>query len=231
MVRSDGSVKIIDFGFGKMVSESQNFDKSVSLNWWCDLPEEFSRQVYDFSTEVYFVGKLFEGFIRDNDIDQFKYKGMLAKMCERDQNSRVKRFSDVAKTIQSDLFLQIDFGDKEMVCYRRFSDSLENHITKIESGADYVDDVDRVVTALENAHRSFMLEEYVPDCATVIRCILRGSYYYRKKDFNVCIVRDFLNMMKSFSTEKRRIVLSNLHTRLDAIARYENTTDDNYLPF
>ncbi|MFH1498894.1 MAG: protein kinase, partial [Verrucomicrobiota bacterium] len=33
MVDASGVVKIIDFGFGKMVSPSGDFDKSISLNW------------------------------------------------------------------------------------------------------------------------------------------------------------------------------------------------------
>ena len=45
MVREDGTVKIIDFGFGKQVFYESDFDKSISLNWWCVLPNEFSKQV------------------------------------------------------------------------------------------------------------------------------------------------------------------------------------------
>ncbi|MCG8345022.1 MAG: protein kinase family protein [Chlorobiales bacterium] len=233
MVRNDGVLKIIDFGFGKMVSDSEDFDKSVSLNWWCEPPAEFSDRIYDFSTEVYFVGKLFERFIRENSIDQFKYKAMLGRMCEVDPSSRVQRFADIVKTIQNNMFFQIDFGEAEMTCYRRFADLLELHITKIESEAGYVDDVDRVINALENAYRTFMLEEIVPDSAAVTRCFLGGSYYYRKRGIEVEAVRDFLHMMKSLSTEKRRIVLSNLHTRLDTITRYAKSEEDTIdsLPF
>jgi len=231
MVRDDGLLKIIDFGFGKQVNAIADFDKSVSLNWWCELPAEFSDKLYDYRTEVYFVGKLFERFILENNIDQFKYKMMLNKMCEHDPASRVQCFADVTRTIQNDLFLQIDFSDVEMDYYRRFSDLMEGHVTKIETDADYVKDVDRVLTNLENAYRSFMLEETVPNSATVTRCFLSGSYYFKKKGFDVQVVKDFLHMLKSFSTEKQRIVLSNLHTRLDAIARYAESDIADDIPF
>jgi eukaryotic-like serine/threonine-protein kinase len=42
MVRDDGVVKIIDLGFGKKVQEPFDFDKSISLNWWCEPPKEFA---------------------------------------------------------------------------------------------------------------------------------------------------------------------------------------------
>lgn len=68
MVRSDGILKIIDLGFGKSIDNSQGFDKSITLNWWCDTPEEFRESKYDYQTEVYFVGKLFEGIIQEHEI-------------------------------------------------------------------------------------------------------------------------------------------------------------------
>ncbi|MCG2661366.1 MAG: protein kinase family protein [Kiritimatiellae bacterium] len=233
MVRGDGVVKIIDFGFGKQIQDSKDFDKSVSLNWWCELPIEFSSQVYDFRTEVYFVGKLFERFIQENHIDNFKYTTMLGKMCELDPTVRIQRFADVTKAIQSDMFFEIDFGDEEMACYRSFADCVDQHITKIENKTEYVDDVERLQAALENAYRKFMLEETVPDSAVVTRCVVSGSYHYRQKGFPVKVVRDFLHMLKSSAPEKKRIILSNLHTRLDAISRYDEaaTDDSDSLPF
>lgn len=233
MVRDDGMLKIIDFGFGKVVSKSDDFDKSITLNWWCEKPAEFHEQVYDFGTEVYFVGKLFERFIRENNIGQFKYKSMLARMCKIDPRARVRCFADVMKAIQNDMFFQIDFGEEEMACYRKFADSLEQYIAKIENEAGYVDDVDKVIKSLDNVYRKFMLEEIVPDSALVMRCILKGSYYYHKKGIKVEVVRDFLHMIKSLLPERKRIVLSNLHTRLDTITRYAKSDDwqKDELPF
>ena len=232
MVRNDGIVKIIDFGFGKQAIADSDFNKSVSLNWWCELPAEFSDQIYDFRTEVYFVGKLFEGFIQEYQISNFKYLAMLNKMCEHNPDVRIERFSDVTKGIQSDMFFEIGFNDDEIYYYRNFADEMVQHITKIDDQASYANDVDRVQNAIENAYRQFMLEETVPDSAVIIRCILNGSYFYQKKRFPVQAVKDFLHLLKSSSPEKKRIIFSNLRTRLDSIARYAdapNVSDD--LPF
>lgn len=233
MVRSDGIVKIIDFGFGKRIENSKDFDKSISLNWWCELPTEFSNTIYNFATEVYFVGKLFERIIQENQIENFKYKTMLGKMCGREPSTRIQRFADVTKAIQSDMFFEIDFGDEEIAHYRNFADSMEQHITKIKNEAEYVHDVSRVQTALENAYRSFMLETTVPDSARVIRCFLSGSYHCRERGFPVQAVSDFLRLFKSCAAEKKRIILANLHTRLDGIERYDELSPNNYddLPF
>jgi serine/threonine protein kinase len=66
LVSSEGILKIIDLGFGKRVNTSLDFDKSITLNWWCATPDEFRFKRYDFTTEVYFVGKLFEQLIDAN---------------------------------------------------------------------------------------------------------------------------------------------------------------------
>jgi serine/threonine-protein kinase len=232
MVNVDGNVKIIDFGFGKQVRETLDFDKSVSLNWWCELPNEFSDCVYDFKTEVYFVGKLFERIIHDNEIDQFKYKAMLGNMCERDPGARIQGFVDIEKEIQSDRFYVIGFSEEERTRYRNFADCIVEHIIKLANSAKYQDNMEKIQIRLENAYRSFMLEEYVPNSALIIRCIIDGSYYYKKNDFPVDAVEEFLHLLKSSSLEKKRIIFSNLHTRLDSITRYDpEKADMEDLPF
>jgi len=43
MVRDDGVLKIIDLGFGKKIEQTADFDRSISLNWWCERPLESKR--------------------------------------------------------------------------------------------------------------------------------------------------------------------------------------------
>jgi serine/threonine-protein kinase len=78
MVTDDGIVKIIDLGFGKKIVAPDDFKKSISLNWHCSPPEEVLKSMYDFRTEIYFVGRLFEKLIADNCITDFKYDSLLS---------------------------------------------------------------------------------------------------------------------------------------------------------
>ena len=52
-----------------------------------------------------------------------------------------------------------------------------------------------------------------------------------KQGTQVSEVRDFLHLLKSSPETKRRIILSNIHTRLDAISRYENDPFAEDVPF
>ena len=223
MVSDDGIVKIIDLGFGKEIRNSKDFKKSVTLNWWCDEPPaEFDDSRYDFGSEVYFVGKLFEKIIQENDINHFKYAELLGRMCRRNPKTRIQSFVEIETEIGNNQFFEIGFVDEELEAYRVFADSLCQHITKIENGAKYADDMTRIQTKLNDVYRSCMLEQIVPDAAIVLNCFIAGSYYYVKKNgrLPVAHLKEFLRLVKSCTEEKKRIILANLHTKFDALPHY-----------
>jgi eukaryotic-like serine/threonine-protein kinase len=230
MVRTDGLLKIIDLGFGKRIERSDDFDKSISLNWWCEPPSEFQASRYDFKTEVYFVGKLFERMIQESNIRHFKYMDTLAAMCQRNPTKRVGGFAGVERTIRNELFFEMDFSGEELQAYRRFSDALCRQVAKVESSAKYATDVDKLRVQLNDAYQRFMLEETVPDAAVVLRCFLVGMYHYRKAGLEVAIVRDFLKLLRTTADERARVILANLHTRLDSLPRYTDVAEDD-IPF
>lgn len=232
MIREDGVLKIIDLGFGKKIERSADFDKSISLNWWCEPPMEFRTARYDFRTEVYFVGKLFQKIIQDNHIANFKYMDALSAMCHRDPSSRISGFIAVEQAIGNERFFESDFDDDDLTAYRCFSEALSRQITKIESGTKYATDVPKLRAQLTDVYQRFMLEEAVPDSALVLRCFLDGMYYYRKQGLQVSVVRDFVRLVRTTADERVKVILANLHTKLDALPRYSTSevTDDD-IPF
>jgi serine/threonine-protein kinase len=233
MVTNDGTVKIIDFGFGKQVYDKEDFDKSISLNWWCEPPSEFKNEIYNFTTEVYFVGKLFEKVIREKEIEHFKYKSALHSMCSINLASRLKSFYEIRKGIQSDKFIEIEFDEKELESYRGFSSGLYGVASKIERSTKYFDDPDKIQSKIEELYKKVMLEEYIPDNSSIMRCFLNGSYYFSKNYyFSVYVLKSFVELLKSCSNEKKNIILSNLQSRLDAVERYDEKIEfDDDIPF
>ena len=139
--------------------------------------------------------------------------------------------ADIEKEIQSNRFFEIDFTEEELTAYREFADSMQASIASIETDVKYVDDIEKIQTQLEDAHRSCMLEVSVPNSASIIRCFLSGTYnYYKGGDFPVSAVKDFLRLLKSVTQEKRRIIIANLHTKLDTVTRYAKPDVDD-IPF
>lgn len=176
MVTDDGIVKIIDLGFGKRVETDVDFDKSISLNLWCQPPKEFRGGTYNFCTEVYFVGQLFQQILIAENIQHFKYAEILNRMSDSRPENRIESFSDVERAVQSDLFREIEFSDSERAVYRDFADGVTERITKLENSIRYVDDPDKIRVALQNVVRSVALEINMPDVAPLLRCFLNGEY-------------------------------------------------------
>jgi serine/threonine protein kinase len=230
LVRNDGRVKIIDLGFGKRIETSIDFDKSISLNWWCVPPPEFKQSRYDFATEVYFVGKLFEAIISDNGIETFEYPDVLRRMCAADRTDRFESFAQAQQEVQTNRFREASFSEAELEAYRSFADAITYHVTRIENGASYVVDAAKVIGTLQDVYNGVQLEERVPDSATVLRCLIQGTYYYRKEGLLVDVLRNFIRLLKGASNDKAKIILGNLHTRLDSISRYEAPNPDD-IPF
>lgn len=225
LVSNDGDLKVIDFGFGKKATKESDFDKSISLNWWCEPPIDFNQEQYSFSTEVYFVGKLFEKIIKEQDISTFKHAALLTKMCNPDPASRITSFSEVNAELSGDRFHEVEFNDYELEIYREFSRNLSAAVSKIEYDCKYIDDSELVQKKIEECYKSVMLEEYVPTNNIVVRCFLNGEYYFKKSNFfPVPSIKAFLELLRSCSKDKKNIIIINLCSRLDSINRYSKPT-------
>jgi serine/threonine-protein kinase len=230
MVDRTEQLKIIDLGFGKKITTPADYEKSITLNWWCKTPAEFVEKRYDYGTEVYFVGKLFEKLIQDNDIENFRYKDILRRMCSVEPNQRFPRFSDIQQELRNESFTNSDFSEESKLVYRKFAHALLLQIRKIESKAGYVQDMSKVLQKLDDAYRSVMLEEYAPAQSSIVSSFVNGSYY--RRDNNPMLVtcfKDFLNVLKGAGPDFQKIILANLHTRLNAVERYSQETEE--IPF
>lgn len=232
MVREDGVVKIIDLGFGKRIENVGDFGKSISLNWWCEPPAEFAQSIYDFRSEVYFVGKLFEKIINGNNIQHFKYNAALARMCAWKPEDRLATFLDAKSAIDRGQVSEVNFSGEELTDYRAFAAKLNFHLVSMAYEATYVDDVDRICSRLDAVHKNCMLEMEVPDASLVLSCFIIGAYRYRKKKFPTSALQGFVSFLKRCNAERKQIVLANIQTRLDAAPRQaESNFSDEDIPF
>ncbi len=232
MVVENGIPKIIDFGFGKNLNfENHDQKKSISLNWWCEIPPEFDEIIYDFQTEVYFVGKLFEKAIADCTLSEFKYLSIVRKMCEGDRDVRFCTFADVQRSIVEGKFSELKFSEREIQTYRYFVDGLVKLFSSIGADARYERDTNKIIDQLEVLHSSTMLDDFIAVPVKLARVFVSGPFsYFKNQSFRVTTLRYFLDMLKGLSAEKKNIVLDNLLTRLDAVERVVPDLDDD-IPF
>jgi serine/threonine-protein kinase len=232
MVGQTGQLKIIDLGFGKRVKTSADYDMSIRLNWAATIPQEFSNDTYDFTTEIYFVGKLFESLIVQNDIRDFKFTDVLRVMCSREPHLRIKSFAEVERKLGADRFADSEFSEEAVRSYRAFADSVANALAEVGDSAEYSTDLDKIQTGLSTTLRQVMLEEYVPDSRLILKHLIDGSYrYFPRNKIEVAVLREFVRLLQAVSESEKRIIIGNLHTRLDTVKRFDRNLEDEDIPF
>ena len=230
LITKDGIVKIIDFGFGKKIEFESDKYKSVSLNWWCETPNEFENEIYDEKTEIYFVGKLFEKIIKTNGIGNFLYIEELNKMIQKESEKRINSFSEIYTSIFKKIKLIDNFSDDEKEIYRNFADSLISSISKIEYNAKFYE-LPFVINKLEFVYQENMLEMYVQNVNEVISSFVDGQFYYKKKGYiYVALLKDFIDLLKRSDFEKQKILMLNINNRLKTLERYTEDYPED-IPF
>jgi serine/threonine-protein kinase len=229
IINDSGIVKIIDFGFGKRMDSLVDADKSVTLNWRYSVPLEFERKIYDYKTEVYFIGKLFEEILMNQGVENFKYLSILSEMIKPEYTNRISSFFEVSRRILGNTSEEVEFLDSEKKFYRYFAGAITNLMSKIDYNAEYISDINNILMQLEQIYRNSMLEEYIQNPSSLIKCFVNGQYsFFPNNLVSVSCVSDFIKLLKSTPDDKRKIIINNLWNRLDSIPRRDFAED---LPF
>lgn len=228
MVTADGTVKIIDFGFGKEIDFSNN-EKSISLNWIASKPNEFNQKIYNTQTEIYFVGKMFEDIINNIPNISFKYKSILNKMIVKDNNLRIKSFFDVYREIINTGKDSNNFNMYEKIKYKKFANILLDSTSMIATDVSYNSNLSEIIQNLKKLHSNSILEEHIQNPDKLIRCFLNGTNfnYFPDIKMDVGVLETFIELLDSISENKKKIIFNNLWERFNSIERYY--VDD--LPF
>lgn len=227
LVSNDGEVKIIDFGFGKNVKIEKEAPKSITLNWAYSIPEEFKNSLYDFRTEVYFIGKMFEKIISENNLPQsFKFIDVLVQMTDYNYTTRTPSFDEVFKGIIGIKAKSANFTPKEKSIYQKFANSYMSTCSVIKSSSKYIDNITTITNSLDNLIQDTILEDSIQNNPQLIKCFISGLSKYKRIKIEVSILSEFTIFWKSLTNDKKMIVLSNLWGRFNTIDR---EVDD--LPF
>jgi len=229
LVNKEGIVKIIDFGFGKII-KTPNVDdhKSISLNWWCDTPDEFQENVYNLQTDIYFIGKLIEKIIYDNQITTFKYGELLNSMIFKSPSDRIESFSKISQTLSKVANSNIIFSKEEKDTYKSFSTDLIQSLSEINGSSSYNSDINNITHRLNELYQNIMLNDILPHNPKLINIFLDGEYRYNYLNITTETIYSFYKTFTAFPKEKQNIMLNNLFSRLDGVNRYE---DDDEFPF
>jgi serine/threonine protein kinase len=230
LVTNSGNVKVIDFGFGKKIEFPSDAEKSISLNWYYDIPDEFSDSLYDRKTDIYFIGKLFEEIISKNDIGEFSYSIALKKMILPNPEKRIDSFFEVERLITNQISQDIEFTAEDKLIYQNFAVIFDYLLISLQPDCEYIRDIPEIEKNLTKIYQDNILNDYIQNPVSVSQAFLRGSYRYnRKTNISIEDVNKFLKLLKSCSQDRKVIVINNIWTRFDSYTRTKPELDD--LPF
>lgn len=221
-------IKVIDFGFGKLLNPDNCNENSVYLNWPVDrMPKELVEDdIYDNRTEIFFVGELFNHLHLPDD---FKFFKIIDKMTELDPEKRYDSFETIIKDLtQIDMFENM-FTSEERTLYQSFMDDLVKSLSCfIESNLTFYS-IEKIQNNLYDLLESQSLEKYIQRNNLLINCFVSNQYRYFNKPFiYVNKVKDFYNFFVSSSADKKKMIIENISIRLDKVPIEE---DDDFIPF
>lgn len=231
LVSENGIVKIIDFGFGKQIDFGIK-SKSITLNWRYNPPNDFKEKIYDFKTEIYFIGKLFEDIILNIENIKFKYSETISKMILIDHDKRINSFFDIYREIISQETTDFEFSNYEKKAYLDFAECIMKIYSKKSNDVEYAKNIEQIIRDLDELYKNSTLENFIQNNANLTRIFIKGNYMLLPKVlFEVEKLYSFIKLLKSISENKRKVVINNLWQRFDAIPTITVPSYNDDLPF
>lgn len=235
LIDNIGTVKVIDFGFGKRLNTNQsNEQASIFLNWSASkIPEELLKEVYNVKTEIFYVGYLIKNIIEKYNIDCFKYSALLEKMIVVNPNKRIESFELIQKEIAEQTFEDINFTNNQKMIYQEFATNFCALLCKIKDSLVVERDISVIIEKLRKVLRDNALEEYISQQQDLIECFIKSNYVYYENQILVETVKQFYDFFVKQSDTLREIILNNLYGRVGNIPIVDSTYDDELfqLPF
>lgn len=232
MIDETGSIKVIDFGFGKKMNGDQENNKaSVLLNWPASkVPREIYKEQYGAQTEIFYVGYLIKNIIEKYDIKCFKYEMLLEKMIRVDPAERMVSFEKIQNSIAEQTFEQVKFSYKEKKIYQDFASAFCDSLSKIKDNLKVERDTAVIIEKLRVILRDNSLEEYISNIEFLISTFIKSNYKYYKTRIEVEKVRGFYDFFIQQTDNVKEIILNNLYGRVANIPVI-NSVFDEELPF
>lgn len=230
MIDMNQTVKVIDFGFGKSLDNSDMNSNSVLLNWpVSSLPNEVLNNEYNHQTEIYFVGCLFKNLL-GNQIESFDFRHIIEKMVNTNPKDRYSSFNEISMRISQGIIGEINFTDEEKQIYVDFADSLERSISTHQDKLTPINNIDHILSNLEELLMHNALEHIIQENSDLINCFIINKFtYYNGVKIRVKQVMNFYNFIRELAPSKQKIVLNNILGRLANIEIKSEFDDD--LPF
>lgn len=224
-----GTVKIIDFGIGKISEKTTDGSDSlvaeINRTGSDTLPNEYYEGVYTSKTDMFYIAELFNRLLQganEQDLLDFSYHDILVRMMDKRPENRYATFVEVKEAIGKQDFINMKISQKDKDTYQTFANLVYQALADFTDEQKFNNDAEVFITKLEKVLRDNLFEDVVQKCSDVISSIVTGGYRYNR---NVYIprdvVKDFLDWFKSSTLQSQKLILANIISKLSTIAVVE----------
>jgi len=225
LIDKTGTVKIIDFGIGKMFEKEDDSKDSIAAEinrtGSDTLPQEYYDGIYTSRTDMFYLAELFnrllQGAIEPDCLD-FSYQDILDKMMEKQPEKRYESFADINEAIGKHDFINMEISQDDKDTYKAFTDLVYRALMSFIDEQKFNYDADLFITRLEKTQRDNLFEDVIQKNTDIIGSIVTSGYNYSKNVKIPCsILKDFLNWVKSSTPQSQKLILTNIISKLSTI--------------
>lgn len=226
LIDKSGTVKVIDFGIGKMAAKAEKDDTDslvteINREASDTLPQEYYDGVYTNLTDMFYLAELF-GRLMDSaencDRTDFSYNDILNKMMEKRPENRFESFAAIREAIGKHDFLNMEISDEDRRIYQNLTNLVYKSLTSYMTEPQFNTDCVTFISRLEKALTTNLFETYIQKNADVISSIVDCDYYYNNKiHISTETVRKFLDWFRASTPQSQALVLNNFISKISGI--------------
>lgn len=237
LVDKSGTVKVIDFGIGKIASKVDGGDADslvadINRATSDTLPQEYYDGIYTNLTDMFYLAELF-GRLIDNaescDRTDFSYNDILNKMIEKKPENRFESFAAIREAIGKHDFLHMQISDKDREIYQKFTNLVYESLMSYMSEPRFNTDCAIFISKLEKALTTNLFETVIQKNTDIIGSVVNCGYRYNNKvKIPNETVRKFLDWFRASTPQSQALVLNNFIAKISDIKVIDSDTE---LPF
>jgi len=236
LIDKTGTVKIIDFGIGKIFEKSADGGDSlvavINRTGLDTLPQEYYDEIYTSQTDMFYLAELFNRLLRGNsepDLLDFSYQDIVNKMMEKHQENRYKTFADIKEAMGKHDFINMEISQQDKDTYRNFASIIFRSLSSFTDEQKFNYDAETFISKLEKALRNNFFEDVIQKNEDVISSVVSGEYSYNNRiDIPCSVVKNFIDWFKASTPQSQKLILTNIISKLSAIGVIETNPE---LPF
>lgn len=225
LIDKTGTVKVIDFGIGKIFSKPEEATDSLvgDINRAASdtLPQEYYDGVYTNLTDMFYLAELFQRLIRNSescDESDFSYWDILDKMMEKHPENRFESFTVIRDAIGKHDFLSMEISDEDREIYQDFTNLVRSSINSYMKEPRFNTDITVFISKLNNALTINLFETYIQKNADVISSVVECGYSYNNNiDISTETVKRFLGWFRASTPQSQQLILNNFISKISGI--------------